>query len=74
MPAVLFPSQDTNARGIAVNSTRRSRSRRVKRVLEHLESRCLLAVSSAQGLTVVATDGIDLGASTHGVVAEYNFD
>ena len=46
------------------NATRRPRSLRPHQIFEHLEARCLLAVTSTQGLPVVAVEGAEFGAPT----------
>ncbi len=56
------------------NATRRPRSLRPHQVLEHLEDRCLLAVTSTQGLPVVAVEGAEFGAPSGGVVAKFTSD
>ena len=55
-------------------ATRRPRSLRPDQVFEHLESRCLLAVTSTQGLPVVAVEGAEFGAPSGGVVAKFTSD
>ena len=58
--------------GPVVNGkARRLRSLRGQRVFDHLENRCLLAVTSTQGLPVVGVEGAVFGAPGGGVVAKF---
>jgi len=52
---------------VAGNKTRRHRTQSPRQVFDHLEDRCLMAVTTTQGLPVVAVEG----ATFSGVVAEF---
>ena len=56
------------------NTTRRPRSLRSYHIFDHLEDRCLLAVTTTQGLPVVAVEGAEFGAPSGGVVAKFTSD
>ena len=57
------------------NKTRRPRALRPHQIFEHLEARCLLAVTpTTQGLPVVGVEGAEFGAPTGGVVAKFTSD
>jgi hypothetical protein len=56
------------------NTTRRPRALRPHQIFAHLEDRCLLSVTSTQGLPVVATEGAIFGAPSGGVVAKFTSD
>jgi hypothetical protein len=56
------------------NTTRRPRALRPHQIFEHLEARCLLAVTTTQGLPVVGVEGAEFGAPTGGVVAKFTSD
>ena len=53
------------------HTTRRPRSLRPGRFFDHLEERCLLAVTTTQGLPVVGVEGAEFGAPSGGVVAKF---
>jgi hypothetical protein len=53
------------------NTTRRPRSLRPHEIFDHLEARCLLSVTTTQGLPVVGIEGAEFGAPTGGVVAKF---
>ena len=52
-------------------ATRRPRSLQPGRVFDHLEERCLLAVTTTQGLPVVGVEGAMFGRRSGGVVAKF---
>src|ERR1700677_4660371 len=60
--------------GVVDATARRQRSLRPHRAFDHLEDRCLLAVTSTQGLPVVGVEGAEFGAPSGGVVAKFTSD